>query len=1121
MSDPNIANDSGAPDDPINSAVKHHAATAHQHGGACCGAQTSYIHVYQHAATCVSAQSHGDESGPRCFNPDGGVNSLVNKLPSFDTASSGDHREGAGSNNSPGVVSLQSMLEKAARAVTGGKRDDCADILDKRRRKNGMKTPFQKSAHAYQTSDQRIFGEENGLDSDISPSPVDGESSSATDNDDKDSSKWFEEDIVPFPPKKRLWHGIDGIAVMTFGVMAPLLITVMSMASCPKRITLVLLNHPVETLVEIALLLLIPIANYKVWSSLCRNDIRYSLGRGLLVGISLGTALLISALAFAAIGFGFEEMQASTGTDFSTGFFFIGALALAAAATGVYLTHSMRKHREFPSTRARVIVYTLVGMLLGIAAFASAEARPWYIRIAQRMALSGIPEERTHGLQLLRDLKTERELRMECSDSRAAGIAGLFIALKHSEMSRLYFTVTGKPLPDENSEDFSSMSDEYLRRHVVGAPVKGLTLARSAFNGMVSPDSLSSTINWTFVFRNDSQVNQEARAEIAIPPGAVITGLTVWKGGDPLDATFAASGKAQGNINWINVDHDSPAIISDLGRGRNLFHCYPIAPDEQLKVNIKTVVPLMLENQDSANLTFPRFIATNFGLDGDHSLMLESSNKLLSRARSLVHGKAQNGGDSLVGTLERSQLEHTPLMITALRKADITAVAVPDKIATNMAIQDKKAEAERKKAEEESKRANQQVVLMIDSSRGVQEQVEDVQTVLLRDKEKAKRKIKVEAVKAKWVVRTIKETTTTAPKRLLVVIDGSEGVKEHLPKIRAALAAIPPTVPVSVSVASREDNSMTEPLPLANALAKLDKFNFSGGQDNLKAVIKSAQIAGETEGGAVLWIHGAQPVVNKDIYILSPFHAHPAFHELALDSGSTDTLEYFKNHSEVGPFMPVQRTKNLGEDLQDFFAKWQAGRKEFVVTYSMQDGPPKDAKVLEKREMGELLTLNARKMVDDQIRAKQSNRAARLAVEYQFVSPVSCVAVMGETTETREESPELQGASNGTIGPQGKDATAIMGVNTAGTVRVNNLANLEALLNIITNMVELAGLAVGATIIMHGILLRTPCGVLGIAQPLSPGTRILIGIAIVVGACMVPGLVNWFVASARDANLFS
>src|SRR5579885_1239178 len=48
-------------------------------------------------------------------------------------------------------------------------------------------------------------------------------------------------------------------------------------------------------------------------------------------------------------------------------------------------------------------------------------------------------------------------------------------------------------------------------------------------------------------------------------------------------------------------------------------------------------------------------------------------------------------------------------------------------------------------------------------------------------------------------------------------------------------------------------------------------------------------------------------------------------------------------------------------------------------------------------------------------------------------------------------APVLQGATYGTIGPQGEDATAVMGVNTAGTVRANNLANEEALLNIIAN----------------------------------------------------------------------
>lgn len=40
------------------------------------------------------------------------------------------------------------------------------------------------------------------------------------------------------------------------------------------------------------------------------------------------------------------------------------------------------------------------------------------------------------------------------------------------------------------------------------------------------------------------------------------------------------------------------------------------------------------------------------------------------------------------------------------------------------------------------------------------------------------------------------------------------------------------------------------------------------------------------------------------------------------------------------------------------------------------------------------------------------------------------------TAQKQDEIPLLQGASCGTIGPQGGDATSIMGVNTAGVVRV-------------------------------------------------------------------------------------
>ncbi len=68
----------------------------------------------------------------------------------------------------------------------------------------------------------------------------------------------------------------------------------------------------------------------------------------------------------------------------------------------------------------------------------------------------------------------------------------------------------------------------------------------------------------------------------------------------------------------------------------------------------------------------------------------------------------------------------------------------------------------------------------------------------------------------------------------------------------------------------------------------------------------------------------------------------------------------------------------------------------------------------------------------------------------------------GQTTQLgMGAAPVLQGATNGTIGPQGGDATYVTGLNTAGTVRVNNLANLEALLNIIANGMEILGIAWG------------------------------------------------------------
>ena len=112
------------------------------------------------------------------------------------------------------------------------------------------------------------------------------------------------------------------------------------------------------------------------------------------------------------------------------------------------------------------------------------------------------------------------------------------------------------------------------------------------------------------------------------------------------------------------------------------------------------------------------------------------------------------------------------------------------------------------------------------------------------------------------------------------------------------------------------------------------------------------------------------------------------------------------------------------------------------------------------------------------------------------------------------KAPDLQGATNGTIGPQGADATFVTGLNTAGTVRVNNLANLEALLNIIANGMEILGIAWGGPTMIMGFMHMA-------AGTQDAMKRVLFGAAGVTGGLATPGCINWLVASARDANLFS
>ena len=93
----------------------------------------------------------------------------------------------------------------------------------------------------------------------------------------------------------------SGIWVITFGVVLPALMLVSAIVTNHLQMALLLLKHPIESICEFALLILIPIANFVTWNSLIKNDCKRPIQRGLLNGMAIGTSALVFLISVSAL----------------------------------------------------------------------------------------------------------------------------------------------------------------------------------------------------------------------------------------------------------------------------------------------------------------------------------------------------------------------------------------------------------------------------------------------------------------------------------------------------------------------------------------------------------------------------------------------------------------------------------------------------------------------------------------------------------------------------------------------------------------------------------------------------------------------------------------------------
>ncbi len=212
-----------------------------------------------------------------------------------------------------------------------------------------------------------------------------------------------------------------------------------------------------------------------------------------------------------------------------------------------------------------------------------------------------------------------------------------------NEKSReMFYRVTGRSFESEVPPD-SYLSgvgrgmagagvefDDGLGGDRVALKLADLDLVGSRLDGHIDGASRLGYWEWTMEFDNFGDSNKEARMQILLPNGGVVSRLTLWVNDQPQEAAFASTAKVERAYRSIAVKESrDPVLVRWVGDDRVLVQCFPVLPEKNMKIRIGVTAPLDAKGR----LFLPRIIEQNFGIreelntnvwvQGDVSMSLE------------------------------------------------------------------------------------------------------------------------------------------------------------------------------------------------------------------------------------------------------------------------------------------------------------------------------------------------------------------------------------------------------------------------------------------------------------------------------------------------------------------
>ena len=469
-----------------------------------------------------------------------------------------------------------------------------------------------------------------------------------------------------------------GVLFLLLGVIFPFSVVILEFAT---RICAQEFFDPIPTIWHTFLVFFVPSANLLVWYTARYNVTRHlrlvRLANGAAIGVSFYYTLLFAPLMPIAL----------IAVLFAVGTLPLAPLASLVAAIKGYSHLRRMAQREEGNGYFKPV---LIGLGMALLAIVILDLPATLTRVGMKMAISIDGNSRERGIKLLRILGSEDVMLRSCYQRMGTtmDLISLLAWRGHpvspSKAREIYYRVTGAaynsvPPPScfrtGRLLSYQPGFDPDQGGDRVGGRVQGVALAGSRLDGSVDSDAALAYLQWTLEFANDSIRRQEARCLILLPPGAVVSRLTLWIDGEEREAAFAGRSRVRTAYQRVVRKRRDPVLVTTSGPDRILVQCFPVEPHGgKMKVRLGITVPLKVSERSDAYLCLPSFVERNFRIDEDtrHLVWIESKERLESRSDAL---KGHSTGErfELRGQLTSDDLASPQSVVQVHRKDDVVS----------------------------------------------------------------------------------------------------------------------------------------------------------------------------------------------------------------------------------------------------------------------------------------------------------------------------------------------------------------------------------------------------------------------------------------------------------------